>query len=99
MTFLISSKSPPAENALPGPGDDNGVDVVVVVDVAPDVRELRVGLGIDGVVCLRPVEGDAHDPLRRIVDLQPGIGGVAVGHVTPLTRFSAAGLFTVSNEC
>ena len=65
---------------LAGAGDDDRVDVGIVVDVAPDMRELGMGLRIDRIVGLGPIECQPQDSLRWIIDLQAGVGGITVGH-------------------
>src|SRR5579872_5268546 len=70
--------------SLAGSGDDDGVDIGILIDVAPDMGQLGVGFGINGVVGFRPIEGEPQNSLRRVFDLQLGVGGVSVGHYTPL---------------
>jgi hypothetical protein len=59
------------------------IDIGIVIDVAPDVGELRMCFGVDRIVGLGPVEGQPKNALRRILECQSGIGGIAIGHLYP----------------
>jgi hypothetical protein len=48
-----------------------------------------VRLRIDGIVGFGAVECQPQDPLRRIIDLQTGVGGISVGHELPFVAGGA----------
>jgi hypothetical protein len=75
---------------LPCARYDDRVDVGIIVDIAPDIGELGMRFGIDRIIGFRPVEGQPQYALRGIVGLEPGVGGVMIGHGTPYAVHSRA---------
>ena len=55
------------EGALARAGEHDDAHVAIALDLAPDLLQLALGLSVDGVEHLRPVDGDAGDV---ILDLE-----------------------------
>ena len=62
-------------------GQDDGTDIRVIIDVTPYIGELLVAFGIQRVIGLGLVQGDAKNPVSRPVELELGVPGVTVGHL------------------
>ena len=90
MIPSIRSKLPPAENALPAPREQRHAGVGVAVDGEPDVGQLAVDAGVDGVEA-RGVEHDLEHAVGRALEDQ---AGERVGEVLhrPDGRRSSPGL-------
>src|SRR5262249_52439832 len=58
-----------AEGALAGAGEDDGPDVTPSLELIPDPPQLRVGLSIEGVQHVLPVDRDpGHVAVLPVVD-------------------------------
>jgi len=46
------------------PGNNHSIDFWIVIDVAPDIRKLGMGFGVDRVIRFRPIEGQPKNTFR-----------------------------------
>ncbi|MBA7654540.1 hypothetical protein ES703_62420 [subsurface metagenome] len=70
----------PRRKRLASPRHDNRVDVGVAVDINPHVGHLRVRFRIHGVEGFGTIERDPKNTVRRIVEFQFVVFGIAVRH-------------------
>jgi hypothetical protein len=70
----------------PLPGQDCAAHVRVGVDVAPDLGELAVHVGVGGVELARIAHQYPEHAFRRPLELQPLVAGVAVAHRHSFSR-------------
>ena len=65
---------------LAGARHNHCINFGIIVDIAPNIGELRVGFRIHGVEGFRSIEGHPQYPLCRVVDFKSGIRCVTIGH-------------------
>src|SRR6201997_687915 len=65
MGFEVGAR---AETLVPGPGEDRDSDIRIVAEICPRLEQQLIGLGVDGVVDLGPVQRDVRDLIALFVD-------------------------------
>ena len=65
MRFEVGAR---AEGLVPGPGEDRDSDIRIVAEICPRLEQQLIGLGVDGVVDLGPVQRDVCDLIALFVD-------------------------------
>ena len=90
VTPSIKSKLPPAENALPGAGEQCNPGLGIAIDGEPDIGELGVGLGPDRVE-IGCIENDLEHTFRGMSKSEMGEWRVAVFHAREPMRTTAPG--------
>src|ERR1700694_3926773 len=57
-----------AEGLVAGPGEDRDSDIGIVAEICPRLEQQLIGLGVDGVMNLGPVQRDVRDLTALFVD-------------------------------
>src|SRR5277367_341335 len=65
MRFEVGAR---AEGLVSGPGEDRDSDIRIVAEICPRLEQKLIGLGVDGVVDLGPVQRDVRDLIALFVD-------------------------------
>src|SRR5271163_3279204 len=81
MRFEVGAR---AECLVAGPGEDRDPDIRIVAEMRPRLEQQLIGLGVDGVVDLGPVQRDVRDLTALFVD--------HLGHRDPLRSYADTAL-------